>query len=106
MEKRYFLPPSFSVPDGKTKTETKIEIKDEGEEALPDEEEPIRREEGQDDIWINSKLRNSVQKCIRVLEQQQADGQFQANSLINTLAVKLKLLSQIHPFITECQKLI
>jgi hypothetical protein len=85
LEKRYFLLPSFSVPDGKTETE--IEIKEEGEETLPDEEEPIRREEGQDDIWINSKLRKSVQKLIRVLEQQQADGQFQANSLINTQAV-------------------
>jgi hypothetical protein len=61
LEKRYFIPPSFSVPDGKTETETEIEIKEEGEEALPDEEEPIRREEGQDDIWINSKLRKSIQ---------------------------------------------
>jgi hypothetical protein len=68
LEKRYFLPPSFSVPDGKMETETKIEIKEEGEEALTDEEEPIRREEGQDDIWINSKLRKSIQKRIRVLE--------------------------------------
>ncbi len=50
LEKQYFLPPSISVPDGKTETETEIEIKEEGEEALPDEEEPIRREEGQDDI--------------------------------------------------------
>ena len=72
LEKRYFLPPSILVPDGKTETETEtemeIEIKEEGEEALPDEEEPIRREEGQDDIWINSKLRKSIQKRIRVLE--------------------------------------
>ncbi len=67
-------------PWRKTEMETKIEIKEEGEEALPDEEEPIRREEGKDVIWINSKLRKSVQKHIRVLEQQQADGQFQANS--------------------------
>ncbi len=52
-----------------------IEIKEEGEEALPDEEEPIRREEGQDDIWINSKLRKSVQKRIRVLEQQEVPSQ-------------------------------
>ena len=66
LEKRYFLPPSFSVPDGKTETETEIKIKEEGEDALPDEEEPIRREEGQDDIWINSKLRKSVQKRIKV----------------------------------------
>jgi hypothetical protein len=72
LEKRYFLPPSSAVPDGKTETETEIEIKEEGEEALPDEEEPIRREEGEDDIWINSKLRRSIQKSIRVLEQQQA----------------------------------
>ncbi len=103
MEKRHFLPPSFAVPDGKTETEMEIEVKEEGEEALPDEEKPIRREEGEDDIWINSKLRKIVQKRIRVLEQQQSDGQFQANSLINTQAVKLNLLSQIHPFITECQ---
>jgi hypothetical protein len=106
LEKRYFLPPSFAVPDGKTETEMEIEIKEEGEEALPDEEEPIRREEGEVDIWINSKLRRNIQKRIRVLEQQQANGQFQANSLINTQAVKLNLLSQIHSFITECQKLI
>jgi hypothetical protein len=46
LEKRNFLLPSCSVPDGKTETETEIEIKEEGEEALPYEEEPIRREEG------------------------------------------------------------
>jgi len=73
---------------------------------LQDKEEPIRREEGQDDIWINSKLRKSVQKHIKVLEPQQADGQSQAKNLINTQAARLNLLSQIHPFITECQKLI
>jgi hypothetical protein len=50
LEKQYFLPPSISVPDGKTETETEIEIKEEGEGALPDKEDPIRREEGQDDI--------------------------------------------------------
>jgi hypothetical protein len=50
LEKGYFLPPSISVPDGKTETEMEIEIKEEGEEALPDNETPIRREEGQDDI--------------------------------------------------------
>jgi hypothetical protein len=65
LEKRYFLPPSISVPDGKTETETEIEIKEEVEEALADEEEPIRREEGRDDIWINSKLRKSIQKHIK-----------------------------------------
>ena len=73
---------------------------------MQDKEEPIRREEGQDDIWINSKLRKSVQKHIKVLEPQQADGQSQAKNLINTQAARLNLLSQIHPFITECQKLI
>jgi hypothetical protein len=73
---------------------------------LPDEEEPIRREEGQDEIWINSKLRKSLQKHIKVLEQQQADGQSQAENLINTQTVRLNLLSQIQPFITVCQKLI
>ena len=101
LEKQYFLPPSISVHDGKMETEAEIEIKEEGEE-----EEPIRREEGQDDIWINSKLRKSVQKHIKVLEPQQADGQSQAKNLINTQAARLNLLSQIHPFITECQKLI
>jgi hypothetical protein len=106
LEKRYFLPPSISVPDGKTETEMEIETKEEGEEALPDEEEPIRREEGQDDIWINSKIRKGVQKCILVLEQQQADGQTQAKNLINIHVVRLNLLSQIHHFIMECQKLI
>jgi hypothetical protein len=103
-EKQYFLPPSISVPDGKTETETEIEIKEEGEEALPDKEEPIRREEGLDDIWINSKLRKSLQKQIKVLEQQQADGQSQAKNLINIQVVRFNLISQIHPFIVECQK--
>ncbi len=86
--------------------ETEIKIKEEGEEALPDKEEPIRREEGQGDIWINGKLRKSVQKRIKVLEQQQADGHSQAKNLINIPVDRLNLLSQIHPFITECQKLI
>ena len=27
LEKRYFLPPSFSVPDGKTETETETRLK-------------------------------------------------------------------------------
>ncbi len=88
MEKQYFLPPSISVPDGTTETETETEIKEEEEEALPDEEEPIRREEGQDDIWINSKLRKSVPKLFKVLEQQQADGQSQAKNLINIQVVR------------------
>ncbi len=86
--------------------ETEIKIKEEGEEALPDDKEPIKREEGQDDIWINSKQTKSIQKCIKVLKQQQADGQTQAKNLINIHVVKLNLLSQIHPFITERQKLI
>ena len=34
LEKRYFLPPSFSVPDGKRETETEIEIKEEGAGAI------------------------------------------------------------------------
>jgi hypothetical protein len=58
------------------------------------------------DRVTNSKLRKSIQKRIKVLEQQQADGHSQAKNLINIQVVRLNLLSQIHPFITECQKLI
>jgi hypothetical protein len=52
------------------------------------------------------KTKKSIQKRIKVLEQQQTNGQSQAKNLIDTQAVKLNLLSQINPFITECQKLI
>jgi hypothetical protein len=47
-----------------------------------------------------------VEKRIRVLEQHQSNSQTQAKDLINIDFVRLNLLSQIHPFITECQKLI
>ncbi len=82
-----------------------IEIKEEVGETLPDEE-PIRREEGQDDVWITNKIIKNVEKCIRVLEQQQLNSQTPAKDLINIDVVRLNLLSQIHPFILECQKLI
>ena len=68
--------------------------------------EPIRREEELDDIGINTKQRKRVEKHIKVLEQQQADGQTQANNLINGDSIRLNLLGQIQPFITESQNLI
>ena len=108
MERRYFIPNRSQ--DQKTETDTEIEIKEEGEEALPDEE-PVRREpsrggEPQGDQWITSKLRKNVGKRIRVLEQQQIESQTQAKNLINIDLVRLNLLSQINPFITECRNLI
>jgi hypothetical protein len=58
LEKQYFFPRPISYQEGKTETKTEIEIKEE------DGEEPIRREEGQDDAWIANKIKKSVEKCI------------------------------------------
>jgi hypothetical protein len=86
--------------------ETEIKIKEEESRALREDEELIRREEGQDDVWATSKFRKNVEKCIKVLEQQQTNGQTNTNNLIYIDLVRLNLLSQNHPFIRECQKLI
>ena len=53
MERRYIL--TKPSQDHGDKTEKEIEIE---EEEAPPGEEPIRREEGQEDQWITSKLRN------------------------------------------------
>jgi hypothetical protein len=106
LEKPYFLPPP-TLEKTETEMETDILIKEEEGEALPEEEgEPINQEEGQDDVWITNKIRKNVEKCIPVLEKKQSNSQTQAKDLINIDVVRLNLLSMIHPFITECQKLI
>jgi hypothetical protein len=60
MEKQYFQPTPNLTQE--KKMETDIEIKEEVEETLPDEE-PIRREEGQDDVWITNKIRKNVKNA-------------------------------------------
>jgi hypothetical protein len=103
LEKQYFFLQPILDNKGKPETEIEMEIKEKEGEALPNEE-PIRREKGQDDVWITSEIRKNVEKRLHVLEQQQANGQTQANNLNHIDLVRLNLLSQIHPFITECQK--
>jgi hypothetical protein len=55
---------------------------------LPDKEELIRREEGRDDIWVNFKVRKSIQKCIKVLEKQQAKIKISAKKAKKTQKTK------------------
>jgi translation initiation factor IF-1 len=62
------------------------------------------RNQSEDDAWITTKIRKKVEKRIWVLEQQLINNQTQSYNLINIDVVRSDLLSQIHPFIPECQK--
>jgi len=109
LDKRYHLrKPTQDVglqTDAETEAEAEAETeaereRDDSETDTASEGEENRREEVAENKWIVDKLKKHVNARVQNMKRNQS------RNLINVEAIKLNLLSQIHPFITESRKII